>query len=686
MRSARLDCLEAPRISRARGDENRRLRRFSSLMVGRPRPQVAGAGQMATPLPLAELVGRNAALETLREQIRKLARLPDGDRLPPVLLLGETGTGKGLVADLLHRTSRRSGGPFIDVNCAAIPDALLESELFGFERGTFTDARTPKAGLIEAAHRGTLFLDEVGDFPDTLQVKLLTALESRTIRRLGSTQSQAVDAWIVAATSIDLAAAMRAGRFRPELYYRLSTVVLQLPSLRTLGRDIGEIAEHLLARATRAHGVPTKQLSDDAHAALLAYAWPGNVRELANVLERMVLLEDSAVITAAMLALPVSATVPNGPTLLMSSHEHRADQRQRLVAALNAARGNITRAAARLGIHRNTLRYQLAKHHLIRRDGTSESPIVPVDGGNDSPTAPSGKPIRWEQRLVAVLGATLAASVAATAVDLASVMTGLIELATGFGARIEQLATSELVAVFGIDSMEDAARRAVLAAQAMVQSLLRVDDSPHGRFAVHVGSYLVARAGPVIGLDAHARREATDAVTALLQQARTDEVVVDAAAVRLLEHRFTMEPVDSGSMSPARIVGRERSRFEGEGRPLSPLVDRASDLRRLDEVARAIPRGQGQILGLVGQPGIGKSRLVFEMARSLRGARWLVLEGGAVPYGSATSYLPVIGLLRSYFGITEEDKQREIRERVTGKLLTLDRTLEPTLPALLAPP
>ena len=179
---------------------------------------------MATPLPLAEFVGRNAALESLREQIRRLARLPSGDRLPPVLLLGETGTGKGLVADLLHQSSRRRAGPFIDVNCAAIPDALLESSSSA-SNAARSPTRGRKPGLIEAAHRGTLFLDEIGDLPGALQVKLLKAIESRAIRRLGDTQSQAVDAWILAATSIDLAAAMRAGRFRPELYYRLSTVV-----------------------------------------------------------------------------------------------------------------------------------------------------------------------------------------------------------------------------------------------------------------------------------------------------------------------------------------------------------------------------------------------------------------------------------------------------------------------------
>jgi len=641
---------------------------------------------MATPLPLAEIVGRSAALDSLREQIRRLARMPEGDRLPPVLLLGETGTGKGLVAGLLHRSSRRRAGPFIDVNCAAIPDALLESELFGFERGTFTDARAPKPGLIEAAHRGTLFLDEIGDLPDALQVKLLTAIESRQIRRLGSTQTQAVDVWIVAATSIDLAAAMRAGRFRRELYYRLSTVVLELPPLRTLGHDIRDIADHLLIRAARTHGVPGRRFSDDAYAALMSHPWPGNVRELANVIERIVLLEDGPVITAAMLALPASGVVAGSePTPLLSPMALRAEERQRLVAALNAARGNITRAAARLGVHRNTLRYHLAKHDLISR-GTSSD--VPVDQDEavapPSTPAPGVRSIRWEQRLVAVLGATLAASVVANTLDLAAVMTDLIDLATSFGARVEQFATSELVAVFGIDSMEDAARRAVLAAQAMLQSLLRLDDSPHARFAVHVGSYLVARAGPVIGLEARARREATEIVTGLLQQARPDEVVVDAAAARLLEHRFTMEPAGSGQVTPARVVGRERSRFDLGGRPLSPLVDRASDLLRLEEVTGAILGGHGQVLGVMGQPGVGKSRLVFELTHSPRVSRWLVLEGGAVPYGKATSYLPIIGLLRSYFRISDQDTPRDVRERVTGKLLTLDRTLEPTLPALLA--
>jgi two-component system response regulator AtoC len=239
---------------------------------------------MATRLPLAELIGRSAALEALRAQIRRLARIAeDGRPPPPILLLGETGTGKGLVAGLLHRSGRRGVGPFIDVNCAAIPDQLLESELFGFERGTFTDARAAKQGLIEAAHRGTLFLDEIGELPDALQVKLLTAIESRQVRRLGSTRNEPVDVWIIAATSTDLTTAMRTGRFRRELYHRLSTVVLELPPLRHRGQDVLDLADHFLTRAAVEHRIPSKRLAEDARTALRSYPWPGNVRELANV-------------------------------------------------------------------------------------------------------------------------------------------------------------------------------------------------------------------------------------------------------------------------------------------------------------------------------------------------------------------------------------------------------------------
>src|SRR5262245_37326691 len=337
----------------------------------------------AAPVPtametLADLIGRSPEMETLRGQVRRLLQLRAGHRLPPVLLLGETGSGKGLLARLLHRGGPRAAGPFIDVNCAAIPETLLEAELFGFERGAFTGAAQAKPGLFQAAHGGTLFLDEVGTLLGGLQAKLLTAIEAREVRRLGSTRSEPVDVWILAATSENRAAPPHAGRFRPDLYHRLATVVLRLPPLRARGRDVLELATCFLARAAADHGVGPKTLADDAAAALLAYPWPGNVRELANVLERVTLLEDGAVITAPMLALPVTAGRPTveepGRRSGVSLGDLRRQDREALIEALTEARGNITQAAARLGIPRNTLRYRMAKHGLSLREAAPDEP------------------------------------------------------------------------------------------------------------------------------------------------------------------------------------------------------------------------------------------------------------------------------------------------------------------------
>ena len=210
---------------------------------------------------MPELVGESPDIVAIKERIARLvARASEVRRLPPVLIQGETGSGKGLVARSLHRAGPRSSGPFVDVNCAAIPETLLEAEMFGFERGAFTDARQAKKGLFQTAHRGTLFLDEIGLLPDGLQAKLLTVLEERTVRRLGATQSEPVDVWIIAATNLDLQAATRAGRFREDLYHRLAVLTLALPPLRERQRDIVLLAEHFLARACADYGLPAKTL------------------------------------------------------------------------------------------------------------------------------------------------------------------------------------------------------------------------------------------------------------------------------------------------------------------------------------------------------------------------------------------------------------------------------------------
>src|SRR5215207_4132912 len=255
---------------------------------------------------LHQLLGASPELAAVRDQLSRLIGRQSGPqrRLPPVLIQGETGTGKGLVAHVIHQTGPRAGAPFVDVNCAAIPDTLLEAELFGFERGAFTDARQAKPGLLQMAHRGTIFLDEIGLMPEALQVKLLKALEERAVRRLGATRSEPVDAWVLAATSEDLQAAIRTRRFRDDLYHRLSVVTLRLPPLRERGTDILLLARHYLGRTCVEYGVRLKTLTADAESALMAYGWPGNVRELANVMERVVLLCDGEQVTAAMLDLP----------------------------------------------------------------------------------------------------------------------------------------------------------------------------------------------------------------------------------------------------------------------------------------------------------------------------------------------------------------------------------------------
>src|SRR2546429_1884410 len=254
--------------------------------------------------PLAEIVGESPAIEAVRDQIRRLLiRRESGRRLPSILINGETGTGKGLVARTIHRAGPRADGPFVDVNCAAIPETLLESEMFGFERGAFTDARRAKPGLFQAAHRGTIFLDEVGLLPEALQAKLLKVLEERSVRRLGSTRDDAVDVWIVTATNEDLRTAVRERRFREDLYHRLAVLTLTLPPLRERGADILALADHFLQGACADYGVPPKTLTSTAQAAVLAYPWPGNVRELANLTERVTLLSPEPDVTVEMLGL-----------------------------------------------------------------------------------------------------------------------------------------------------------------------------------------------------------------------------------------------------------------------------------------------------------------------------------------------------------------------------------------------
>jgi len=269
-----------------------------------------------------------------------------------VLIEGETGTGKEHAARLLHLFSPRAAGPFVELHCAALPETLLESELFGFEAGAFTDARRQKRGLFESAQGGTLFLDEVGELPLSTQTKLLKVLEDRTLRRLGGVETIRLDVRLVSATNRDLSAESAAGRFRPDLYYRLNVFSVKLPPLRERPVDLGLLARHFFERACEDFGKRLSPLDDAAVEALSAHPWPGNVRELKNFMERIVLNADEdgdAVDSEAVaLALPRPAGQPG---------RARAVQLDRagIEQALLATKGDKSRAAALLGISRPTL-------------------------------------------------------------------------------------------------------------------------------------------------------------------------------------------------------------------------------------------------------------------------------------------------------------------------------------------
>jgi transcriptional regulator with PAS, ATPase and Fis domain len=291
-----------------------------------------------------------------------MMRLLGSNPSTTVLILGETGTGKELVARNIHALSSRAGKPFVDINCAAIPEHILESELFGYEAGAFTDAKKTKKGLFELADGGTLFLDEIGDMPASAQAKILRIIETKTVKRLGGTRDIAVDVRIIAATNKDLPERVQNGLFREDLYYRLNVMPLQLLPLSRRNEDIPLIAEFLLGEIKKTLGrKDIGALTSEALDALGSYAWPGNVRELKNVIERATILCPGGNITAQHIILPSSSPgVQQVSTSLALSDAERSHIRH----VLELAEGNRTKAAKLLGIARSTLNEKIKQYQI----------------------------------------------------------------------------------------------------------------------------------------------------------------------------------------------------------------------------------------------------------------------------------------------------------------------------------
>jgi DNA-binding NtrC family response regulator len=320
------------------------------------------------------LLGSCAAMVKLRATLRRLAQIAATSDPPTVLIQGETGTGKGLVARVLHYNGPRSGRPFIQVNCAAIPESLVEAELFGYRAGAFTDARTSKAGLFQAADGGTLFLDEISSLPLVVQAKILKALEEKTVRQLGSSGEQPVNLHVIAATNRDLTDEVQRGSFREDLLYRVQVAPLYLPPLRERGDDVLLLARAFLNDVAARYRLPPIALSRDAEEALLRHRWPGNVRELSNALDRAALFSEARVIDAAALGLPASSA---GALTFRRHGEAELEieipdegirfeevERAMIIGGLRKARGRQAEAARLLGLTRDTLRYRIEKFRI----------------------------------------------------------------------------------------------------------------------------------------------------------------------------------------------------------------------------------------------------------------------------------------------------------------------------------
>jgi two-component system response regulator FlrC len=312
-------------------------------------------------------VHRDPAMAALLERAAQLARSEAS-----VLITGESGTGKEVLARHIHRSSRRAGGPFVALNCAALPESLLESELFGHEKGAFSGAVAARKGKFEQAEGGTLLLDEIGEMDPRLQAKLLRAIQEREIDRLGGTQPVKLDVRILAATNRDLERESQRERFRRDLYFRLAVILLRLPPLRERGRDVLALAEHFLQRFRVKYGKPVERIDPRSQDLLLGYPWPGNVRELSHVIERAVLWSRGPTLQIEHLALEVPSEPPagldekqppSGPSR-PTGMDLEGWERSLIEQALRETEGNQTRAAQRLGISRDTLRYRLKKYGL----------------------------------------------------------------------------------------------------------------------------------------------------------------------------------------------------------------------------------------------------------------------------------------------------------------------------------
>src|SRR5499426_3448274 len=549
---------------------------------------------------------------------RLLLACARASRPPRILIQGETGSGKGLVARLIHRFGPRAQARFVDINCAAVPENLIEAELFGYERG-----------LLSPSAQG----------------KLLSALEQGEVRRLGSTRPEPVDVWVIAATNEDLDAARADRRVREDFFQRLAVHTIKLPPLRAHPGDIVPLAEHFLARACADYRLPPRRFAPDARDLLTTYPWPGNVRELGNVIERTVLLTDDTLLTRADIALPVFT----GRAAESSESE--------LARVLEETGWNITHVAARLRITRNTVRARMARAGLRPpRERAGMRPVeaaVPVE----APLA-----VMWEPRRLVFVRA----QVVAAAEPESRVGHGL-EIArdklVGFGARIEGFTPSAVLALFGADAVEEPAMLAACAALAVQRAAKLTREEGVGlqlTIGLHTDELLAHAAEERLVVDADASRRAWTALDTALDGAAPDAIVATSSAGALLRRRFDLTRLGTTAYRVERVWSADASARGQRG----PLVGRDAELTVLEHRLVAAGEGRGHVVDIAGQPGIGKSRLVVELLHTAAQQAVRCLEARCLPSEVQTPFSPWLQILRSACGIVDSDGDAAIRAKL----------------------
>ncbi len=671
--------------------------------------------------PTLAVVGNTPAIAELRDQIRRLAVFDSvkSPHVPTVLICGETGTGKGLVARTLHECGPRAAGPLIDVNCAAIPETMLEAELFGFEEGAFTDARRAKPGLFEAATGGCLFLDEIDSCPPALQSKLLKAIEEKSIRRLGALAPQSIDAKLIAATQRNLADLVAAGQFRADLYHRLAVVVLELPNLRDRTGDILPLARHFLDQYSTAHGLDPKDVTPDGERWLREHPWPGNVRELSHLMERITLLSQEPSIDAATcqrLSMPLVGRSPIVTVSARAAPRPVADTEgaEEIREALRKSGGNVAAAARLLGIGRNALRYRMRRLRVQRPEidepTVREAPRETATGADDDRTTTATASVEksqpaiapsWEEKTVVVLAIEMVSPRPPRDGSRGDPWTivkrwqqRIADYVSGFGGNLLHSSPSRTTAVFGVPrALEQSPQRAVQAGLAIqrlaTEARERGRPAPQIRLAVHLASVQFDTTTHDLASGLLPIDDAIALPERLIGHANAGEILVSAQIARRLRGSCELveRTVDLGGEGRSTLVfavrgPRRAGGPQSSGKIEASFVGRKRELGFLVDAFRHAAESSGQVTFVAGDAGIGKSRLVDEFRHSISGEEHVWIEGRCASYGSATAFLPIIDGARRYFGIDDRDDDDGARRKIESRIAALGSDLSWTIPFL----